>query len=109
MRLLDGTVCNKVPSFTSGCLANHRTLTSLEHPLVNVISEDSQTTSQLAQRLSKGNHSSSTADRRSYTNNPYNSQHSAAARCHLFFGQLKKGGRQRKREGKRERQAAGKR
>lgn len=104
MLLLDGTVGNKVPSFTSGCLPNHRTLTSLEHPLVNVISEGSQTTSQLAQHLSKGNESSSTAERRSYTNNPYDSQHSAAARLCLFLGHLEKGGRQREREGEREKE-----
>lgn len=102
MPLLDGTVCNKVPSFTSGCLPNHRTLTSLEHPLVNVIREDSQTTSQLAQRLSKGNQSSSATDRRSDTNNPYDSQHSAAARHRLILGQLKKGEeREREKEKKR--------
>lgn len=57
MLLLDGAVCNEVPSFTSGCLPNHRALTSLEHPLVHVTSKDSQTTSQLAQWLSKGNQS----------------------------------------------------
>lgn len=109
MLLLDRTVCNKVPSFRSGCLPNHRTLTSLEHRLVNVISKDSQTTSRLAQCLSKGNQCSSPTDRRSYTNNPYDSQHSAAARHHLFLGQLKKGEggggrRAKKRERKRERQ-----
>lgn len=108
MLLLDGTVCNKAPSVTSGCLPNHGTLTSLEHPLVNAIAEDSQPASQLAQRLSKGNQSSSATDRRSYTNNAYDSQHAAAARCRLFSGRLKKGGkRERGRKRRKERQTDG--
>lgn len=51
----------------------------------------------------------SPTERRSYTNNHCDSQHSAAARCRLFLGQLKKGqrGRESEREKGEERQKDG--
>lgn len=48
------------------------------------------------------------ADRRSYTSNPHDSPHSAAARCHLFLSQLKRWGRQREKKREKDRQTAGK-